>query len=48
MKVSKISLLVLILAVMAATTAFTSRHRTPSWERFDTGTTSRLRRRRLP
>ena len=43
MKVSKISLLVLILAVMATTTAFTGRHRTPSWERFDTGTTSRLR-----
>src|SRR5262245_904894 len=43
MRISKIPLLVLVVAVLAGTTAFTAKQRSPSWERFDTGTDSRLR-----
>jgi photosystem II stability/assembly factor-like uncharacterized protein len=43
MRISKIPLLVLVVAVLAGTTAFTAKQRSPSWERFDIGTDSRLR-----
>lgn len=43
MKPSKITLPVILVAVVAATSGFAQHHRTPSWERFDTGAVSRLR-----
>lgn len=43
MRISKISLLVLVVTVLTGTSAFAATQRSPSWERFDTGTDSRLR-----
>src|SRR4029450_5507858 len=43
MRISKISLLVLVVTILTGTSAFAATQRSPSWERFDTGTDSRLR-----